>query len=904
VAIAVSATLKSHVLNFTPISDRLATLRLDCRPYPCTVLSCYAPTEREDAQVKSDFYDLIFGCIAKVSKSDILVVAGDFNATLGPCLGSDCRYLGANCIDHRSVRNDNGDRFVAMLKNQDLAAMNTWFRHKRRHLQTWDSNDGRTKKQVDFVCVRNRWKSSVSSCRSYWGTALRSDHAMIVFTMRARLAKYRTPKRAPRLNLEKLADPATRQLFSATVDRKLPAPDDTLVDWDATVSCVMTCVEEVVGRTRSQRKDWISAATLQLVEARKCANSRAVRKDLTAQISHSIDADKIRYWNEQANIMNDANRHGNTGKLFRTLKTCTGSRSNNGHAIRANDGTIIQDKQQTLDRWKEHFEALLNRPPPTTPLFELHFDGPADVSDAPPSLAEVKRAVDSLRSQSAPGEDGITAAMLKAGGPSMTRHLWRITLTIWSRLSLPTRWKKSVLIPLFKKGDKSACKNYRGISLIDVAYKMIEAVILDRLRPAVELYLRENQGGFRAGRSTIDQIFTVRQLVELRSEYGRPLFATFVDFKAAFDSIDRKRMYQILRTRVGLPDRIVSLIEEMYQGSVDVVRVGSDFTDPFPVETGVKQGALLSPILFNIVLDAILHVAMEGCEGIRVDRGNPVTDLDYADDLALLAESLTDMQRMIDRLDAVASSLGLVISAEKTQTMRTPDTDPTPLLLRGQPLADVDKFCYLGSFITMNGDAGPEVRSRIAKAENAFALLTARLWSIQRIDLSTKMRVYLAAVRPVLLYGCETWPMNIEDERRIQAFEYRCWRRILSITYLDRVSNEEVTRRMGAPPLCSVELRRRRLTYLGHVLRRHPDFPARRALLARPGAGWKRPRGKPRTTWQSTVFKDIQRTNPHHVYPTWKTAWKSIISELHRRDWHSWIDRIIAGDGVAFTGRR
>ena len=337
----------------------------------------------------------------------------------------------------------------------------------------------------------------------------------------------------------------------------------------------------------------------------------------------------------------------------------------------------------------------------------------------------------------------------------------------------------------------------------------------------------------------------------------------------------------------------------MYSDSRSVVRVGCTRTDSFPVVTGVKQGALLSPILFNIVLDTVLGEALRGCRGVWIDEGNRILDLDYADDIALVAESLPDMQRIIDRLDNLAQQVGLRISSEKTKVMRSGSVDQGPVYLQGTPLEDVARFCYLGSIISPDGDSSCEMRSRIAKAENTFSMLTKCLWRSARVSLKTKIRVYFAAVRPVLMYGCETWPVKVADAARLQSFEFRCWRRMLGITYRDRMSNQEVLSRIRPPSLCTTELQLRRLRYFGHVLRRNESYPARRTILCKPHPSWRRPRGGVCTTWQRTVQKDLAPLRLGHVYHTWNRDWKQVCVDLaaDRHQWTLMTMRAISGAG-------
>ena len=109
---------------------------------------------------------------------------------------------------------------------------------------------------------------------------------------------------------------------------------------------------------------------------------------------------------------------------------------------------------------------------------------------------------------------------------------------MWSEEKVPSWWSLSILVPVYKKGDKTMCSNYRGISLLDIALKLFESIILHRIQPLTDPLLRENQAGFRPGRGCSDQIFSLRSLLSKRQEFQQPTCILFVDFKAAFDSIN------------------------------------------------------------------------------------------------------------------------------------------------------------------------------------------------------------------------------------------------------------------------------------------------------------------------------------------------------------------------------
>ena len=168
------------------------------------------------------------------------------------------------------------------------------------------------------------------------------------------------------------------------------------------------------------------------------------------------------------------------------------------------------------------------------------------------------------------------------------------------------RLEKSIIIKIPKKGDLTLCKNWRGITLLSVPGKVMSTVIMNRIRDGLENTLREQQAGFRRNRGCCDHIFVIRNIIEQCEEQRSPLIMNFVDFMRAFDSVHRKSICNIMAS-YGFPEVIVSLIKTMYEGSISCVRVGQENTEWFDINTGVRQGDVLSPFLFNIVLVGFCH---------------------------------------------------------------------------------------------------------------------------------------------------------------------------------------------------------------------------------------------------------------------------------------------------------
>jgi hypothetical protein len=160
------------------------------------------------------------------------------------------------------------------------------------------------------------------------------------------------------------------------------------------------------------------------------------------------------------------------------------------------------------------------------------------------SLIEVEIAIGKLTSYKSPGSDNIPAELIKAGGETLYSEVHRLICCIWNKEELPQQWKESVILPICKKGDNTDCNNYPGISLLSSAYKILSNILLARLTPYVNEIIRDHLCGFRHNRSTMDQIFYIRQILEKKFEYNGMVHQLFIDFRKAYDSIKREVFLQ------------------------------------------------------------------------------------------------------------------------------------------------------------------------------------------------------------------------------------------------------------------------------------------------------------------------------------------------------------------------
>ena len=151
---------------------------------------------------------------------------------------------------------------------------------------------------------------------------------------------------------------------------------------------------------------------------------------------------------------------------------------------------------------------------------------------------------------------------------------------------------------------------YRGISLLSIVGKAFARVALKRLQVLAERVYPESQCGFRARRSTVDMIFSLRQLQQKCREQQQPLYLAFVDLTKAFDLVSRDGLFMLLQ-RIGCPPKLLHIITSFHQDMQGTVQYDGSCSEPFPIRSGVKQGCVLAPTLFGIFFSLVLHSAFE-----------------------------------------------------------------------------------------------------------------------------------------------------------------------------------------------------------------------------------------------------------------------------------------------------
>ena len=393
---------------------------------------------------------------------------------------------------------------------------------------------------------------------------------------------------------------------------------------------------------------------------------------------------------------------------------------------------------------------------------------------------------------------------------------------------------------------------------------------------------------------------------------AKTLFMVFIDFTKAFDTVNRELLWKLL-DHFGCPNTFTMIIREFHEGMQATVLVDGDLTEPFPVCHGVKQGCILVPTLFGLYLAAVLEASSDNvCDaqcGVylrsRTDgklfnlarlRAKSlcsevcVQELLYADDSALVAKSLEDLQAVLDRFVAASVAFGPTVNISKAEVLYhpapgTPHKDPD-LYIHGEPIKSVQNFTYLGCVISSDSSIDLEITRRIQSAASAFRALDARVWSQRRIKLATKCKLYRVFVLPCLLYSTETYTLYRRHLKRLTSIQPRHLRSVMGLTWRDWVSNGEVLQKASMESVEAM-LVKSQLRWAGHVVRM-PDYRQPKAVFYGELTSEKRKRGGQKLRYKDVLKRHLKEADMD--VDTW---------ESDAKNWPFWRKKIIdAGNTI------
>ena len=924
------------VIDIKRVSDRIMIMKLMIGKTIVSALCTYAPQSGLSEELKDEFYDSLIDVTSKLGEKEVVLLGGDLNGHVGEksdgfegvhggngfgernregerilefCCAMD--MIVANTTFHKReshlvtyesglaktqvdyvLVNRKSRKFVLDVKVIPGEEVVTQHKPVICNLQVTKPREIKRK----FAPKRKVWKLNESEVR----TSFKEQVEMLISEQSHSGESESVDEIWLQLKDTLLA--ATEKVCGWT---KGPPRHQVTWWWNDDVE---NCVKEKRRVWKEWKKGLVPKETY--LEVKRIAR-RAIYQA-------KLDAEKERF-------PNATGRDDHKNEIFKIAKQMKKTNQDivGEKCIRKDDGDLAITEKDKKDAWKSYYENLLNTE------FEWSTENLEQVeSVAGPAIRiekeMVKEAVAKMKKGKAAGPSGIVAEMLQAAGDKGIEIVTNLANRIVQEGVIPKEWESSTIVNCYKgKGEAVERGNYRGLKLMDQVLKVVERVIEKLIR--AEISIDDMQFGFMPGRGTTDAIFILRQLQEKYLGKKKKIFFAFVDLEKAFDRVPRQVVWWSLR-KLGVSEWLVKVVQAMYTNAKSRVRINKSFSDSFDVKVGVHQGSVLSPLLFICVLEALSRGFRTGCP----------EEMLYADDLVLASESMEGLKEKMKIWREGIESKGLRVNMTKTKIMMcdtnsgkqlekgkypcsvcakgvgrnsivcakckhwvhkrcsgikgklTENRDytckaciegnniPEPHIdkvnLDGAEVEVVDSFCYLGDRISNQGGAEGSATARIKcgwlKFRELLPLLTSR-----SIPFSTKGRLYQACVRLAMLHGSETWPVRAEELQCMERNDMRMIRWMCNVSLKDRVSSEELRRRLRLESI-STCLQNRRLSWFGHV-ERSPEtsWINKCRQIHVPGEVG---RGRPKKTWGEVIKTDLKQKGVTKDLAQDRLGWKSI----------------------------
>ena len=430
-------------------------------------------------------------------------------------------------------------------------------------------------------------------------------------------------------------------------------------------------------------------------------------------------------------------------------------------------GDEITGQLQVRKCWQEYFSSLLSTDDTLAgPSSRFEFLPPfvpvnSDILNSNITLEEVRTAIHHLSTKKSPGHDKIRAEYIK--NEQCIHFLHTFFNTCFNSGKIPLQWSKSIIKPIPKCGGSS--KNpgdYRGISIQSIALKTFCSILGNRLADFVETHelLVDEQNGFRKDRNCLDHIFTLYSTTQARLSENRDTFVCYVDLKKAFDNVNRVDLWYKLEQLFGLDGKFLKVLKGMYAEVLSCVQVNDNITDWFSVEKGVKQGCILSPMLFSMFINDLAHYINSLGTGIVCGEVR-LAILLFADDIALMAESEVELQKLLDGLSAWCFKWNCQINPTKTQVMhfRKKHRSRSTYQFTCGPhnLQYTSEYKYLGFWINEHLDLNKSIEHTACAAKKAVGILIAKSRNSGGFTFDVYFHLFQTLVLPIINYTAAIW---------------------------------------------------------------------------------------------------------------------------------------------------
>ena len=894
VGFAVSKRFVHLVKKINPVQEsngRILTMdMLICdRVHPTKLVCAYSPTNSKKKTTREKFYSRLNDT---VTPSTWLL--GDFNARVGRCPSqhSEQDIRSSHAVGPCSLKgditpNENGSLLVDIALDNKLHHVGSNFDCRDSKMWTWRHPRYGTRAVLDHMFLPASHLRFVCRYKVVPVITVSSDHRLSYSELcfRPRLPKPKVEKPVM-LDNRALLEPDIQSNFQMEINSILgeSSPEDVTSDdlsqkiRSAPVEAALKVLPRVPRQTFPKE---FSKETIKLIACKQASwkilqksgakytrAKRAAHLALCTKVKESVANDRNRKLESEASQLTDA---------FSVSPFAGYSLLKKQHRKPTN--AIMPPEADFTSHYSIHYKTDTEEP-----LLVHSCNLPPSEDDDTLSRQNFDEGIKALNENRSPGTDGCAPEYIKRGGPTLLQWLFVLMTRLWSFESpLPQIDRLGRLVPIPKKSAATSVDATRPICLLTTFYKLYAILVFRKVRSRVKEFVSWTQAGFIKGRSCANNLWILRRVAERSIEFNVPVYCALVDYKGAFDALNRTTLGRVLG--LFLSPNMVRRVLCLYFDAKAMVSVGGSDGPEFELSRGVRQGCPASPSFFTVALAFISWSFGQNFGGLGL-ANHVLSSLEYADDQILFTLTADGLQNMLDFIVSTGEPFGLRLSAKKCELIcfhrpGTVDKSTLPkVTVTGQLLKWKESVVYLGSRVSEDGKSASAVKHRICCAESVVERLNKRVFRRRTVPARLKGKFLSSAVFASLLYGLEVCACGTRDKRRLDGFFIRLAKRVLHLKYDFHLSYEEAERRLGVERPSSI-LARNRLRWTGHMLRSEDKVLCE--MLSYVPENGRRSRGRPRLRYYDTLKVDLAERSTINSNIKQDTFWKLVAEKAADR---------------------
>ena len=870
-------------------------IKIRCKTNTVALGVAYMPCESSNDS-QGEQYEKILNVLSLDSDqlkeegiSDFLF--GDFNAHVGTPTEDPLGIKG-----NKGALGHNGVRLLDWLRSRNKVLVNS--QEITKGLWTYQSPDGSIRSALDFMICNQKDLPQTQGLiidEDREVTSINNDHNLIISVLNIDYQKVEWQKtKRPKWDVKAIK----RKAFKTTLERKITSLENLRkgAGTDNSLTNVLADVTESVEAalkastskiTAKSHKQSLSSEVLELINKIKNAEgerSALIKKQRTlnlpeeghckSKINELTDLIKnLRVQKEELILSEIKNKKDKTRRVLKSKgqrskafwREAKPHEEETINSFRTKNGTQTTTQEESMSRVKEHFEDLFTaRERPTTgetiPIPQVKR---TKYLTKPFKVAQIRKKLQKLQTEKATGPDGIPNEALKIGASILARHLQKAFNLILLLGESPPAWAEGLMYLVYKgKGDMTDLNNYRGVTVNNAISKVFTSLLNERLLDIAERsgILGEIQNGGRKGRQGLDSLFTLLTILEKSAGSGatshKDLSLLFVDLSKAYDKVPHDLLWEKL-SRMGFHPQFIKVLKSLYKDSSVTVLVNGHQSDKVHVNSGVKQGCPLSPLLFSLFLSDVGHYLEHHPAGVLI-WGKIISALFFVDDLVLIGKNQKEVENLLEKCQSQFEANGMEINCSKCNILSSQDVLNNKVSLlntSGVILGEIslkDKYKYLGIQVGLGraSDIFRFHRNTLVSRIKSFAGLILPMARDSHDPIEVGEALWKSVALESILYGIQIVSVTNLILNKLDSVQASFAADLLGVGR--STSHAGILREMGWTPI-SCMVMKRKLLYWSRLYSLDNELWAKKALLESMAA--KHPHGG---AWRSDYRKETE----------------------------------------------